>query len=348
MKTKKLSEILSRLIDKTMISTGKINDFTPGSVIRSLYEAIALEIEQFYMLTRQNILWGIQEGVLQAFDFKKRKAKRAYGQVTIEFYNPLKERLTISRGTTFTSSKQEITQQFETLTEYYVEPGTTSTRVEVYCTSIGEVGNVPEESINIINTSSTLISRVYNETSFSTGTDEEPIEDVKRRFNLFVETRGRATNKSIRYGATQVDEVAGVYVYEEVGHVTVFTHDRNGELTPELKSTVTQALEDYRPSGIMLEVKPVIKTTQDINVTVTLSDKNKITNDYKLRIESTIRSYLNNFTVSKDLILSDLTQVIMNIDDYMIYDCSYNNITGNVITNPEEILRPGNINVTLV
>lgn len=58
MRTRKLTQILSRLMDKTIQGTSKITDFTPGSAVRSLLEAISLEIEQYYILTRENINWG--------------------------------------------------------------------------------------------------------------------------------------------------------------------------------------------------------------------------------------------------------------------------------------------------
>ena len=45
MKVKSLTEILSSLIDRTLISTHEINDFTVGSLTLSLYESIAMELE---------------------------------------------------------------------------------------------------------------------------------------------------------------------------------------------------------------------------------------------------------------------------------------------------------------
>ncbi|MCP6462452.1 hypothetical protein NL471_27105, partial [Klebsiella pneumoniae] len=82
-----------------------------------LLEAVALEIEQYYILTRENINWGIKEGIVEAFDFQKRKAKRAYGNVNIQFYQPLDMRMYIPAGTTFSSTRQEYPQQFETLVD---------------------------------------------------------------------------------------------------------------------------------------------------------------------------------------------------------------------------------------
>lgn len=268
--------------------------------------------------------------------------------MTIRFYNPLEETMYIPRGTTFTSTRQQYTQQFETLVDYYVTEGSTEAKVEVYAKEAGIIGNVPEDTINVMTSSSTLIKSVNNDLSFSTGRDEESQEELKRRFHMFVESRGRATNKSIRYGAMKVPDVKGVYVYEQVGLVTVYAHDNNGTLPNNLISDIEEALEDYRPSGIMLRVRPTVKTDVDVDVRVVITNKARIGETLQRHIESVIRSYLNDFNVSDDLILADLTQVIMNIDDSLIYDIQFNSIMGNIETQPEEIIRAGKINVTLV
>lgn len=348
MKTRKLTHILSKMIDKIMVSTSKINDFTPGSAVRSLLEAVSLEIEQFYILTKENIEWGIEEGIIEAFDFDKRKERRAYGDVTITFYNPLDQTMYIPKGTTFTSTRQQYSQQFETLVDYYVNPGSTEAIIEVFAKDVGIIGNVPEDTINVMASSSTLVKSVTNESSFYTGQERESQEDFKRRFHTYVESRGRATNKSLRYGALQVPDITGVHVYEEVGLVTIYAHDNNGNLSDTLKKDIEKSVEDYRPSGIMLKIEPVVKTEVDVDVTVTISNKARIGETLQRHIENVIRVYLNEFEVSDDLILADLTQIIMNIDDALIYDISIDSIQGNVETVPEEIIRAGKINVTLV
>lgn len=348
MKLKKQSTILSRLIDKTMISTAKVNDFTPGSVIRSIYEAVALELEQFYMLTRQNINKGIREGVMEAFDFERRKARKAYGDVTLRFYNPTKEPFVISRGTTFLVSRAGYTQQYETLDEYRVPEGLLEANVEVYCKENGEIGNIPEGYIDTMSTTSTLIKSIKNEQSFSTGQDEESLTSLKRRFHLFIESRGRATNRSIEYGARQVEDIEGVYIQEVTGHVTVYAHDRNGNLTDTLKEEVKKALKDYQPSGISLSVEAVQKTMVDVSVGVTLTDKTREGNTLRRHIESVIRAYINESVVNEDLILTELIQVIMSIDDQLIYDIDIIGIEGNISTLPHELVRAGEINVEFV
>ena len=348
MRTKRLTEILGRLVDKTLISTDKITDFTPGSAVRSIYEAISLELEQFYVLTKENIEWGIQEGIMEAFDFTKQQQVRAYGDVTIKFYNPLEQDYYIPKGTTFTSTRQQYPQQFETLVDYFVKQGSTSAVLEVYCKEPGIVGNVPEHVINVMSSSATIVKSVSNETSFFTGLEEETQESLKHRFHMFLESIGRATNKAITYATLKVPNIAGVYVSEDIGKITVYAHDNNGNLSNSLAIDVEQSVEEYRPSGIYLEVKPVEKVKTDISATVTVKNKSRITVELEEHIESVIRDYFNNFGVSDNIIITDLIQVIMNIDDSLIYDVSFENLKGNIITNPEQIIRPGTIDVELI
>ncbi|MEX5590923.1 hypothetical protein, partial [Pseudomonas urmiensis] len=63
MKFKRMSEIYSRLVDHTITNTREINDFSVGSAMRALYEAISIELEQYYILTRENMMEAIEQGV---------------------------------------------------------------------------------------------------------------------------------------------------------------------------------------------------------------------------------------------------------------------------------------------
>ena len=139
----------------------------------------------------------------------------------------------------------------------------------------------------------------------------------------------------------------GVYVYEETGHITVFAHDKNGNLSDTLKEDIISALQDYRPSGIMLDVTGVEKEEVNVSATVTISNKSRIGDTLQKHIEGVIRSYLNNLKTSDDLIITDLIQAIMNIDDVLIYDVSFDNLDENIIVPPQGIIRAGEINVEL-
>ena len=95
LKVKSLSEILSSLVDYTSMHTDEITDFTEGSIIRSIYEAFAMVLEQLYQLSTENVTWAIDHAILDAFDFSPREAQNAYGEVTVDLFTPTMEDITL-------------------------------------------------------------------------------------------------------------------------------------------------------------------------------------------------------------------------------------------------------------
>ena len=187
------------------------------------------------------------------------------------------------------------------------------------------------------------VKRVRNKEDIITGQDAEPYEELRNRFQAFIETRGRATVKALDYGTRQVPDVSGVYVNEMVGLVELYVHDKNGNLPENLKISVIEAIEDYRPAGIKLEVYPVIKRNIDLEVDVYLSDKLKETDTLKDEIASTLRAHLNLKEVSQDLILADIIRIVMSVDEYLVQDCSIVNLKENIVTESAELIRAGAI-----
>lgn len=344
MKLKNLTEILGNLIDRTLSGTNKLNDFTFGSVIMSIYESFAMELEQYYTLSRENILWGIEHGIYDAYGFTRNEARRAYGDLTIEFNTSLAQNLYIPRGSTFHSRVEGYNQRFETLQDYTVPAGTSSAVIRVYCTEAGTIGNVPAMTVNGMINNLTNIRRVYNANAFLTGQARESVTSVKKRFQEYIETRGRATNKSIEYAARQVPDVAGVYLEDLTGYLRLYIHDLNGDLPDSVKQSVVSAIEDYRPAGIPIDVFPVKKRQVDLEIWVDVPVNMAVTS-FKIEIRSAVENYLNGFTASDDLIVSDLIQEIMNIDDYNILDVRIEGLDGNLEVESAELIRAGSVKV---
>lgn len=348
MKLKKISEILARLIDATLVNTDEINDFTPGSTIMSIYEAFSMELEQYYMLTRENIKWGIEHGVLDAFGFKRKEARRAYGDITIEFHTTTQSVTYIPRGTAFSSSVREYQQRFEVIEDYYIPKGVSEFTLPAYCIETGETGNVPAQVINTLLTGISNVKRVYNKEDILTGRDPEKYEDLRNRFQAFIETRGRATVKALEYGTRTVEDIAGVYVHELVGYVEIYAHDLNGNLSDDLRAQVMDAIEDYRPAGIKYDIFPVRRTTVDVSIEVQLTDPLRANATLQKVIEKQIANYLNSKTVSQDVITADIISLVMNIDRNLIYDCHVIEPVTNIIVEEAELVRSGAITVDFV
>lgn len=347
MKFKKFSTILSEMKDYTLTNTSKLNDFSPGSALRAMYEAVAIQIEEYNRLMRENMQEASEEGMFRSFGFERKEATRAYGNVVIRFQNSLVNGVIIPRGSKFTSNLSEYPQIYETLEEYIVPPGSTSAEVVVYCTQIGEFGNIPAETIVVMNSPVGNVREITNKEAFRTGSEEEPIEDLQDRFQKYIKAIGRSTNPAINYGVREVPNVAGVYISEKVGRIVVYAHDENGDLPDALIQDIDTTLVDYVAAGIDYDVRPVEKTLVDVDVTVTLTNKDRVTTAFRQRIEERIARYLDNMEVDDDFILSALTRRIGNIDKRLIYDVQIHEPTDKIDIAENQLIRPGNINVTL-
>ena len=178
---RKANQIIKSEINDILTHTDKINDFTTGSIARTMVEAEALEIEKLYYYTLENLKHAIDESVTTAFGFTRKKATYAYGDVLVRLSAPLTQDLVIDRGTLFYSTNPNYQQQYRTNVAYRIPKGSQSFTIVVYCTVIGTYGNIPENTINRSTDIGELFS-VTNPEAFNTGTDEENPEAAKIRF----------------------------------------------------------------------------------------------------------------------------------------------------------------------
>lgn len=347
MKFKRMSQIYSRLVDHTITTTNELNDFSVGSAMRSLYESISIELEQYYILTRENMQEAIERGVYSSFGFERRRPTKAYGLIQITFHNKTREDRIVPRGSRFSAGSNTFPQEYETLDDYTIPRGSLVVDIEAHCTRTGSYGNVPKGAIDTINSPLSNVKGARNTTAIQTGQDEEPLEELRTRFRAYIKSLSRATVPALEYGTREIEGVTGVYINEQTGLVTVFAHDRNGELSDSLAERIKQNLENYRPAGIEVRISSVQKSQVSIDLVVTVTDKTAISGRFRREIEDVIKAHLNSRRTSQNLILSDLTRVIMNVDNYLIHDVEFKELEGNVNIQGHEVIRAGEVKVTL-
>lgn len=329
---KRANELVSSMIDKTLTRTHKVNDFTDGSVIKTLYEAVATEIEMFYYLTIENIKGGVWNSIHEAFDFGRKPELKAYGTVLITFSAPLNNAFIIPKGVKFSSSNSYYDQVYETLTEYMVQAGSSYARVKVVCTQGGTYGNIPNNVIDTVNHLSNVVA-VDNPEAFTTGQDEESNAEVRVRFRQYIQALQRGTVQAVEYGAMTVPEITGAYVDESPGYVRLYVHDANGDLSSDLREEVEKEIEYWRPVGIPVVVYPVHKTTVDMNVVLDVN--NTLQNDtFREYVRVQLVNYINSFQVHQLLDHSDIIQHIMDINDIEIIGS-----TADIMMYPDAYMR---------
>lgn len=317
---KENADILGNMIDTALIRSSKLNDFTPGSISRTLFESESLELETLYYLTLENLNHAIDESVLQAFGFETQQSTYAYGNLEINFSGALPSDLYIPAGTQFRSSNSAYNQRYITLEDYRVPRGNGSAVIVVYCTETGALGNVPANTIDVCSDMSS-IATLRNPEDFLTGADEEPLESTKKRFRAMIQALARGTRQSLEQAALQVPGVTGASVYESTyGTVIVYAHDANGNLNDLMQEQVAEAVAQYKPAGIQVLVRPIHKTMVNLNIGVNVKFSEYEDSKYLELIRQAVVDYLNSYSVGETLYLNDVVQQVMDANNVIIRD----------------------------
>lgn len=320
LKIKRFEEIFKNMVNWTTSKSSRLTDFSVGSAVRSLLESVTYELEQFYFSMYTNVMHAIENSSFEAFGFTKRPAVAAFGEVVVTFAYPTRENFLIQTGTRFAATVGDRLVYFRTTKPYDVRTGSLEAKVEVVCEEAGTIGNVARDSIRIMVNPIRDIETITNPTPFLTGEDEESQQSRKARFSTYVSNLSKGTRSAVEYGVLEVEGVAGCYVDDSlVGVVNIYAHDRNGNLSDDLKKAIEKNLINYRSAGIQTIVQPIERIDLIFGAFIDVDEKYH-DNNYLADLRNSVESYLNSFRVGETLHLSALIQYIRNYDRALIKD----------------------------
>lgn len=78
---KKFDSIIASMVNWISSNTSKITDFNVGSVVRTILESIAMELEELYYQLMKAVEEAIEEAIYRAFNFPRNPAQRSTGLV---------------------------------------------------------------------------------------------------------------------------------------------------------------------------------------------------------------------------------------------------------------------------
>lgn len=342
-------EILSTMTSYIKHTTNKLTDFTIGSVIRTLLEAVSLTIEELYFKMYDDFLWAIENSIFKAFGFSRKEATKASGFLTIEFVQPLNTPFTISINTKFCTSSPLIDTKYYICTENILVPlGVSSINIPIESIASGKVGNIAENVIDVLITANSLVKRVYNPVALTNGTEKESLIDCKNRFIKYISTLSKGTAASIEYGVSQIEGVKGVWVDDtNIGFVKIYANNSDGELPNDLKIKVQQAADKYKAAGIGAEVYATSKEYIDISMIIYLNaGYNK--DMYKSLIIDSIKKYFTTFQPGQSLYLIKFMQQVIAIDSLAIITMKLNTPTTDTIISKSQLIKLRNIDVEVL
>lgn len=342
---KTFNEILNNMANWVKSNSKDLSNFRPGSVIRTILESVALEIELLYYKMYKGFNTAIQESIFNSFNFKKASSISSRGEITITFREPLTQATVIPKGFKFsTVPTYWDVVTFETIQEITCEPGIGGITVEVVCTKPGLIGNIPEGLVTTIPNRLMVMDSVVNNKPMVGGAPEESLEERKKRFTHYIQTLAKGTLSAVHYGCLSVPGVAGAYVDEHVGYLEIYAHDVNGNLPEELRKEIEIALIEYRSAGIEVMIKPVEILGIDLVVTVTLAPEvpqSKV-GEYEDMVAESLREYLNSYGVARNLLRADLIMFIRSISSSLIINAELN-LQQDLVISTKELIRAGDI-----
>ena len=96
---KKFNSILSSMINWMSSATERITDYNKGSVVRTILEAVAMELEELYYQLLQATQEAIEEAIYRTFNFPRNPAEKATGTVRFTRLTGTEVIVTIPSGT---------------------------------------------------------------------------------------------------------------------------------------------------------------------------------------------------------------------------------------------------------
>lgn len=336
---KDFASVTASCINWMRAVTTKVTDFNVGSVVRTILEAAAAEIEEYYLRMYIGLKEAIPVSVYNSFNFSALSAAPASGLIRVTVTSSASPVL-ISAGTTFTTPGKSAS--YVATLDVTVAAGNTFGDVPVSCVTAGAAGNIASGAAFTPSPVPVNYVSASNAAAFVSGQDTETDDQRKLRFNAFIASLNRSTNAALVYGAklavrldasgNQLERVNSAITVEPwvadptqpVGWVKVYVHNGTGATSAGLVTLVHNVLYGYtdalgnaipgwKAAGVQVDC--FAAGDQSLNVTGVITSMPGY--DHAAHITAAvaaISAYLSGLAVGEKAIYARLVQLVMDID----------------------------------
>lgn len=284
------ADITADLIEWVRGSTDRLTDFNIGSVTRTLLEAHAEELDDYYQAIYFGLIKAIPTAIYTGFGFDIQPAVAASGYVVFSRLGDVGLPVTIPARTSLISSSGAL---YRTLSATEIPAGERYATALAVANEAGAAGNAPAQSVSL-NASLGEVMSAVNPLAFSGGVDAETEDHRAERFAEFVRSLARGTMASLQYIAgiptittddgVVVERVQRQSVYEEPGHVMLYIDNGSWGISDDLLAKVQLAVDGYRdpdtlqwiggyrPAGMRVEVAAMSRQAFSVSMEIMRSD----------------------------------------------------------------------------
>lgn len=357
------------MINWMRATTKKVTDYNIGSIVRTMLEAVAAEIDELYQQFFIGVKEAIPVSVYNSFSFEKLAAISAGGLIRVTL-TPSGTAGIISAGTTFSSPGLPTT--YSAQTDVVVAIGASFVDVSVRADTPGTIGNISALQTFTLSPSPSNFVSATNLTGFASGVDDETDDERKIRFAAYIASISRSTNAALAYGMSTsalydtngniIERVATAVTVEPyladsnqpIAMVDCYIHNGVGGTSSALLARTRQivdgyydvngiAVPGYKASGIKTTVYAAVE--QLVNVTGALTPEAGFDEPTLIAAAtSTIAAYLQSLPIGATAVLAEITYLVKDIDG--IYDFQMSVPSANVTVANNKKLMPGSINIT--
>lgn len=339
--------------------TTKVTDFLPGSVMRTLLEAPAAEMEELYLQMFEGLKEAIPVATFLSFDFDKLPAARAYGTVTLAVDDPMQEAWIVPAGTLFWSQDNRL---YRSTGDVTWPEGATTVAVPVEADQVGAVGNL--SAGGIVRSSLSGFDFLYGNEAITNGRDIETDPERKARFSGFIASLSRGTLVACRFAvasvtikgsAGEIDEyVTRVGELEVAGYVRYWLYSNKGKPSAELIALAQRTLDGwrtpenkivpgYRPAGVRVEALAMEERVQAMAIQVSMYPGFTLDDAVKQQITDVYGSAIRAIPAGESLFLKTLVERMLAVNGVRAI---VPNRTENIYCSPSEALVPGALAIT--
>lgn len=283
-------DIAGAMVEHARSATDRLTDFNVGGVARTLLEASAIGIEEYYQALNAALLESIPTALFRAFEFEAAPAAIATGKVQLTLTGPLGADYTIPAGLPLSTAGGEA--DFVTTEDITFLAGVTTGEVLAQATVAGVIGNVPANTVTLLPSAPLNVASVTNPTPFAAGAEEETPDQIRVRFAAFIASLSRATVAACEFAVSSVtltdsegivtESVQRVAIEESAGHAILWIFNGSGNTSTEIVALAQKVIDGYydplnqtnvpgyRPAGVNVDVRPMIETTVNLACSVGL------------------------------------------------------------------------------
>lgn len=303
------------------------------------------------------------------YGLSRKVAGNALGSVAFSSLVPVPASFTIPSGTKLQSTSGI---NYETVGNYLFPAGSTGPLyVSVRSLLAGadqqaKIGTITRVTGQIEGLPAGVVLTVTNPVATAGAVDAESDAEFRERGRAFFTTVQRATLSAIEQGALTVPGVVRAKAYELLDPqgapaklVSLIIADQFTDVLADyaavpptyeaqskvLAESVFQALNDYRPAGVFVQVQLAQTILQPISLSLSFSAGVTI-DTVATNARAAVVSYINNLNPGENLSRSDLVRILKGVTGLIVTEQDLINpgniITspaGDVVTNPLQVLR---------